>query len=114
MWRLTTATLLCSASATAAIETNSVDDNNFVASATAEHEQAYASALAPTLGFQPNIVFILTDDMDTRLSGFNDTYSTFGGSFFINAKKSFVVSVVVVVVVVVLLDIVIMMWWFCY
>ena len=32
----------------------------------------------PPLGYQPNIVFILTDDQDTRLSGLSDTYSDIG------------------------------------
>jgi len=32
----------------------------------------------PALGFKPNIVFILTDDQDTRLSGSSDTYDKFG------------------------------------
>lgn len=32
----------------------------------------------PPLGYQPNIVFILTDDQDTRLDGHNDVYSDIG------------------------------------
>eukprot|EP00040_Diaphanoeca_grandis_P034069 m.209824 g.209824 ORF g.209824 m.209824 type:complete len:684 (+) comp33051_c0_seq1:81-2132(+) len=32
----------------------------------------------PPLGYQPNIVFILTDDQDTRLDGENDAYSDIG------------------------------------
>ena len=32
----------------------------------------------PPLGYQPNIVFILTDDQDTRLDGLHDAYSDIG------------------------------------
>ena len=40
--------------------------------------RAAAAGATPPLGFQPNIVFILADDQDQKLSGYVDTYTELG------------------------------------